>query len=131
MHLKTAGTSYLEALRTLAVVAPGLFREIYRLARERYDEDRASYHVSAEVARTPADGALADADLPSLLDQFDARQVLHVTFGSAFTARAADGTSLLRERLLSALRDNLDVYSAHLVTHFARHLRPFTGEEDQ
>jgi hypothetical protein len=49
VHLKTAGTSYLEALRAVARVDPGLFREILSLARERYDEDRATYHVSAEA----------------------------------------------------------------------------------
>ena len=35
VHLKTAGTSYLEALRTIAAVDPELFREIYVFARER------------------------------------------------------------------------------------------------
>ena len=29
MHLKTAGTSYLEALRAIAIVSPELFRSIY------------------------------------------------------------------------------------------------------
>src|SRR5690606_9398285 len=46
VHLKTAGTSYLEALRTLAALDPGLFRAIFRFALARYEADRASYHVS-------------------------------------------------------------------------------------
>ena len=45
--------SYLEALRTLAALDPALFREIYAFARERYPTDRASYHVSAELAKAP------------------------------------------------------------------------------
>ncbi|MBN1372814.1 MAG: hypothetical protein JW987_12815, partial [Anaerolineaceae bacterium] len=47
LHVKTAGTSYLEALRTLAAAEPGLFENIWVLALERYPTDRASYHVSA------------------------------------------------------------------------------------
>jgi len=125
VHLKTAGTSYLEALRTLAVVDPALFRDIYTLARERYDVDRATYHVSADVSRTAPAGALADADLPRLLDQFDAREMLHVTFGSVLSTRAVDGSWLLRDRLFSALRAHLDAYAANLEAHFVRHLRPF------
>jgi len=38
-------------------------------------------HVSTEVDKVPA--APFDADLPALLDGFHAREVLHVTFGSA------------------------------------------------
>ena len=54
VHLKTAGTSYLEALRTAAAVDPAFFRAIYAFARERYDTDKASYHVSAELGKAPA-----------------------------------------------------------------------------
>ena len=54
VHLKTAGTCYLEALRTLSALDPALFREIYAFARQRYPTDRASYHVSAELAKAAA-----------------------------------------------------------------------------
>jgi hypothetical protein len=86
VHLKTAGTSYLEALRTLAVATPALFREILGLARERYETDRATYHVSARLDRVTAAEDLTDHELASLIDQFDARQVLHVTFGAVLAA---------------------------------------------
>ncbi len=129
VHVKTAGTSYLEALRTIAGVAPPLFREIYRVARERYAADRASYHVSADVDRTPSHTSVPDADLGRLLDDFDAREVLHVTFGSVLSARALDGTWIFRDRLLSTLREHLDAYCANLEAHFVRHLRPFAGKE--
>ena len=36
VHLKTAGTSYVEALRTLAALDPPLFREIYAFARDEF-----------------------------------------------------------------------------------------------
>jgi hypothetical protein len=131
VHLKTAGTSYLEALRTLAVFEPPLFREIYRVARDRYEEDRATYHVSADVNRTAPDAAFADGDLACLLDRFDAREVLHVTFGSVLSSRAPDGTWLFRDRLLSALRTHLGAYAANLEAHFVRHLRPFADGESR
>ena len=65
-----------------------MLREVYAFARERDHDDRASYHVSATLERAPAPGDLAAAALPALLDQFDARQILHVTFWSVLTARA-------------------------------------------
>jgi tagaturonate epimerase len=126
VHLKTAGTSYLEALRTIAVADPVLFRKIYIFSREHYDIDKASYHVSAAVSRTPLPEDLSDAELPRLLDQFDAREVLHVTFGSVLTERTADGQRRFYDRLMNLLRAQPEAYAANLEKHFARHLQPFT-----
>jgi len=117
VHLKTAGTSYLEALRTIAQVKPVLFREILVFARERYDTDRATYHVSAQLSNVPTPDTLGDGDLPGLLDQFDARQVLHVTFGSVLDQ--------FGDRLLATLLENETVHYGMLKTHFQRHLAPF------
>jgi len=117
VHLKTAGTSYLEALRTVAQVEPALFREILALARERYDTDRATYHVSAQLVNVLPTEALDDADLPGLLEQFDARQVLHVTFGSALDRFGGE--------ILSLLAAHEEAHYAALETHFEKHLSPF------
>jgi len=121
VHLKTAGTSYLEALRAVAGIEPGLFRAILDFARGRYDQDKATYHVSADVTKVPAAGALADGDLTALLDQFDARQVLHVTYGSVLTA---DGGKRFGTPLLAALKADEDAHYAVLERHLGRHLAP-------
>ena len=117
VHLKTAGTSYLEALRTVAQVDVTFFREILGFSRDRYEIDRATYHVSAELAKVPAPDAVDDADLPDLLNQFDARQVMHVTFGSVLDT--------FGDRLMTLLRANADVYEDLLDKHFQRHLQCF------
>lgn len=127
VHLKTAGTSYLEALRAVARVSPDLFRAVYAFSRGRYTEDRASYHVSAVLERTPGPGTVTDNALCTLLDEFNVRQVLHVTFGSVLTARGADGTPLFADAIMSLLRSHREVYAECLERHFVRHLRPFVS----
>jgi hypothetical protein len=117
VHLKTAGTSYLEELRAVAKVRPVLFREILACAIERYPQDRATYHVSAELGRVPRPESVPEPDLPNLLDQFDAREVLHVTFGSALDA--------FGDRILDTLRENEEIHYGLLDAHFRRHLLPF------
>jgi tagaturonate epimerase len=123
VHLKTAGTSYLEALHTVASLDPDLFREIYAFARERYEADRASYHVSAQLARAPLPEAVVDG--PGLLNQFDAREILHVTFGSVLTAPAPAGGLRFYDRLRELLLVHADLYAVNLEAHFLRHLKPF------
>jgi hypothetical protein len=125
VHLKTAGTSYLEALRAIAGVKPDLFREILAFAFERYGEDRASYHVSADPAKVPTPEQLADTELATVLDDFDGREMLHVTFGSVLTARDADGSYRFRDRLLAALQADEEAHYAALEAHFDRHIAPF------
>jgi hypothetical protein len=128
VHLKTAGTSYLEALRTIAAVDPGLFSEIYTFARNRFPIDRASYHISAELDRAPLPEAVSN--WPALLEQFDAREILHVTFGSVLTARTPAGKTQFYDRLLSVLHTNAETYAANLEKHFTRHLLPFLGKPE-
>jgi hypothetical protein len=119
VHLKTAGTSYLEALRAVALVGPDLFCRILVLAIERYPQDRATYHVSAELSRVPVPDSLPDEDLAGLLDQFDAREVLHVTFGSALERYG--------EELLAVLAIHEEAHYAALEKHFDKHLSPFVA----
>ena len=126
VHLKTAGTSYLEALRAVARLDPALFRDILRFAVAHYEQDRASYYVSAEVANVPAPDSVSDSASSELLDHFDARQVLHVTFGTVLTAQDQHGELLFRARLLAALEANEEVHYAALQTHIGRHLAPFS-----
>jgi hypothetical protein len=114
LHLKTAGTSYLEALRVMASVDPALFRQVMRLACDRYAEDRRTYHVSADLRKVPPVEMMTDTDLPALLNHFDARQALHVTFGSVLDQFNA--------ALRAMLHTHSAAYHAALKTHFDRHL---------
>jgi hypothetical protein len=123
VHLKTAGTSYLEALRTIAELDVDLFREIFIYARQHYDIDKASYHVSAELSRAPQPNAVKD--WPSLLEQFDTREILHVTFGSVLTGKTPTGEWRFHDRLMNILRANPEAYASNLERHFFRHLTSF------
>jgi hypothetical protein len=128
-HVKTAGTSYLEALRVAAQHDEPLFREIVQYSRSRYDEDRATYHVSATLGDAPESDQVDNVgelertyierweDVPQGKG-FTApgRQILHCTFGSVVT------NENLGPRLIRLLESNLDAYTEALREHFVRHL---------
>jgi hypothetical protein len=117
IHVKTAGTSYLEALRVLAKHEPDLFLKIYGLGRARYETERASYHVSARLEQLPR-----ERDLPALLEDFHAREVLHVTFGSALLRHGVE--------LKAALHKHRDAYHEGLRVHFERHLNKLEAQHE-
>lgn len=128
-HVKTAGTSYLEAVRVAARCNAKLFRQIIDFSRGRYETDRATYHVSATLEDAPpADDIVSTVELErQYLGIWNetptgvgftqpGRQILHCTFGSVLT----------HEELGPALKglavDRADVYTELLCEHFTRHL---------
>ena len=128
-HVKTAGTSYLEALRVVLRHDEALFRRIVDFSRDRYDTDKATYHVHATVNATPPQTDLPDAealekvylerwqDVPAGKAFTEAgRQILHCTFGSVLT----DGE--LGPAVHQCLHDHPDTHREILADHFARHL---------
>jgi hypothetical protein len=129
-HVKTAGTSYLEALRVVARHDEPLFRRVIEVSRRHYDRDKATYHVSAEIGKLPNPADVRDvvelekvylerwSDVPPGKGFTEpGRQVLHCTFG----------TILMDPELGASIRDLLhahkDTYTEILADHFERHLR--------
>lgn len=116
VHVKTSGTSWLEALRIIARRDRALFREILRLSIDGYAQNRRSYHLDGEVERIPD---VDDEWLPTLLDNDDARQVVHVAFGPALET--------FYDRIYAVLNANIEAYWEVLRRHFEKHLQPFRG----
>ncbi|MBM4168998.1 MAG: hypothetical protein FJ215_07555 [Ignavibacteria bacterium] len=125
VHVKTAGTSYLEALRVTAAKEPALFREILDFCRGIYEEEKKTYHVSAELSRVKEAASYSDAEVLNLFEDNDARQVLHVTFGKVLTTTAAGGGFRFKDRILHCLNEYEETWCAFLEKHFRRHLDPF------
>lgn len=126
VHVKTAGTSYLEALRTVAEADPELFREILEYSRERFEEDKKTYHISGKPSDIPPDDELRDEDLTKLLEDDHARQVLHVTYGSILNG-SDPISSDFKKRMIQCLTLHEDLYENNLENHFDKHLSPFLG----
>ncbi|MDZ7292284.1 MAG: tagaturonate epimerase family protein, partial [candidate division KSB1 bacterium] len=118
VHVKTAGTSYLEALRTIAEKEPALFSEILDFARGRYETDKASYHVSAKLERVPPAQNCTLERFLRLFEDNDARQVLHVTFGSVLTCKDSAGKPVFKDRILRALEQHEEAHYENLCRHY-------------
>jgi len=124
-HVKTAGTSYLEALKVIAAKKPDLFREILDFSRNLYETEKKSYHVSADINKVLPAKELTDQQLIALFDSNDARQVLHVTFGRVLTDKEPSGNYLFKDKILQCLIENEETHYDFLIKHFIKHLEPF------
>ena len=129
-HVKTAGTSYLEALRVVARHDEALFRAIIEFGRSRYETDKATYHVSATLDSAPAPADVTDtvelereylelwSEVPEGIGfTKPGRQILHCTFGSTLTHPE------FGPAVRGVLEAHPDTYTEVLADHFERHLR--------
>jgi tagaturonate epimerase len=127
VHVKTSGTSYLEALRTVAKMEPDLLREILKFACIHFETERQSYHISAQLKNIPPAEKCTDADVLNLFDQLDARQLFHVTFGKVLSSKDDSGKYLFKDKIFDCLIKNENMHYEILQRHFKRHLDPFNS----
>ena len=121
-HLKTAGTNWLEAVRVLANHDPELFRKMHAYAIEYFPVAQAYYHITPDVESIKPIDDVADADLPDYMEDRNARQVWHVTYGILLTAVDDGGNRLFKDDFFAMLDKYEDEYSATLVRHIGKHL---------
>ena len=117
VHLKTAGTSWAEALRVIANNDPDLMRQMLTLALESFEANRKSYHLSCDPTRIPTDPT--DDEVGRLMDIIDSRQVLHVGYGAILDEYGP--------RMYQVWNDNEDEHYGIIADHFVKHLAPFAA----
>lgn len=116
-HIKTSGTSWLEAVKVIARMEPALYRDMHRRALETFEKAKAYYVVHADPARIRPLEETIDEDLWRYLEQDDARQLLHITYGYLLREDAELGC-----RIQEALACHRQQYEQALKAHFIRHL---------
>lgn len=125
IHVKTAGTSYLEALKVVAMRDPELFRKILDFSASLYDEEKKSYHVTADMKKIKPGKEYKDEELEGLFTSTDVRQALHVTYGRVLTEKNENSEYKFRTGIYKCLERNEDLHYQLLIKHFHRHLEPF------
>jgi len=121
-HLKTAGTNWLEAMRVVAGTNPALYRRMHAYALEHFHEALAYYHVKADIRKVKPLDQVADADLPSYMDDDDARQLIHITYGILLQAKDGEGRSLFKDEFFRTLSEQEEAYENALRRHIGKHL---------
>ncbi len=117
LHIKTSGTSWLEAIRVIAFHDPVLYRVIHKAAQEGYPEMSKVYHTTADISNIRNVDELYDDQLPKLLDLPEARQMLHITFGVILNNK------FIRPLFFAALHKYEHEYIENLKNRFEKHIQ--------
>jgi hypothetical protein len=98
VHIKTAGTNWLEAKHALA----------------NLDEAKKLYVIGAKTEKIADIDTLEDGQLPGYMDLDDSRQILHITYGLLLDE--------MRDEIYAVLDEHEEEYYAGLQAHIGRHL---------
>ena len=119
-HVKTAGTSFLEAVKTIAAADTGLYRDILALAIDTFHDNASHYQISADVSLVPDPATLETGTALDLLtNDTNTRQVIHIAYGVILDRFDAP--------FRAALATERDRYGGYLLAHLGHHLELLTG----
>ncbi|MBN1523711.1 MAG: hypothetical protein JW904_04440 [Spirochaetales bacterium] len=116
LHLKTAGTSWLEAMRCISVCNAELYRKMHKKAFAYFPEASKFYHITADLTKIKEIDEVSDKDLPKFLEQDESRQLLHITYGGLVNDPE------IREEFFNTLTDNEEKLIEILEKHFTKHV---------
>ena len=121
-HIKTAGTSWLEEAKVIAMKDPALYREIHQFALENFEKDRESYNLTTDLSRIPGIDTITNDELINLFKQNDSRQLIHITYGSILRAKDNVGKNIFKDRIYQVLFRYEEEHYRELSAHIRRHL---------
>ncbi len=110
-HIKTSGTSWLEAVRLIASTDTDFFAELYKLCLDNLIESKKAYHVYITPEHFPAD---VPADVMAFFDLNEVRQLFHISYGVLLDT--------CKDRIYEALKTNEDKHYEFVSDHIKRHL---------
>lgn len=111
-HIKTSGTSWLQAVKLIASVDATFLAELYELCLENLSESKKAYHVKITHDDFPSE---LPADLMGFFEQPDVRQLFHISYGVLLDNEGG--------RIFETLRANEDRHYDFVAEHIERHLK--------
>jgi hypothetical protein len=91
-HVKTSGTSWLQAVQLIAQTDTTLFTELYRLCLLHLEESKQAYQVPLSAGQFPP---MPPSDLKDFLAKPSVRQLFHISYGVLLEEAGGEIRSLL------------------------------------
>ncbi|MCX8082224.1 MAG: tagaturonate epimerase family protein [bacterium] len=119
IHIKTSGTSWIEAVKLIAMKDFGLFLEILKNCLKDFKENSASYEISAKPEKIDLE-EIKDISVEDLFRDNNIRQIIHISYGSIL---GKSNSKEVKERFLKILYKYEEEYHTLLKSHLDNHLR--------
>lgn len=114
-HVKTSGTSWLEAVQLISYKDPKLFRLLFQLSLDNFGESRQAYHITTTLDEVPDISKFSDKSLPRIFSDDAVRQLLHISYGILLKK--------FKKEIYSVLKLYKEEYYQMIESHLGKHLK--------
>ncbi|MFQ3548205.1 MAG: tagaturonate epimerase family protein [Armatimonadota bacterium] len=111
-HIKTSGTSWLQAVKLVCYANPNLFSELYEICIETLPESKKAYHVDITQEHFPTE--LPD-DIRAFYANPDVQQLFHISYGALLDRKKDD--------IIQTLIENEQDHYQFVTDHINKHLQ--------
>lgn len=115
-HIKTSGTSWLQAMKTISEVEPDFYRKLHKAALEAFPTASQYYKVTPDFENLTEIDYINNENLSSIFDNPDDRRVLHIAYGEILNNKE------LKIKFFEILEKNVEHYWISIENHIRRHL---------
>ncbi|MCM8824556.1 MAG: tagaturonate epimerase family protein [Candidatus Omnitrophica bacterium] len=117
-HVKTSGTSWIEAMKTIAVGDRNLFVDCMDVAMKNFVKNAASYEISADISKINME-EIKQKDIQNIFSDKNIRQVIHISYGSIIGSENPQ----LKNRFFSTIERSFELYTQFVEEHLGCHIR--------
>ncbi len=117
-HIKTSGTSWLEAVRVIAKYEPDLFEELYYISLENLEESKKAYKVNIKKEDFPKE---IKEEYVEFFNKDIVRQLFHISYGILLDEK--------KEEIYRTLDKYEEEHYSFVYQNIKRHLKALFKEE--
>lgn len=123
-HIKTSGTSWIQAMKTIAVVDRDFFIECIKIAVKDFEKNSASYEISTDISKISIEKIKQDC-VDDIFSDNNIRQLIHISYGSIL----GENNPELKNKFYSLIEKNLPLYTQFVEEHLQKHISLLSKKE--
>ncbi|HXK44654.1 MAG TPA: tagaturonate epimerase family protein [bacterium] len=119
-HVKTSGTSWIQSLKTIAVVDREFFARCMEVALKDFEKNSKSYEISADISKVNSE-RMRNENLEEMFLDNNVRQLIHISYGSII-GNTPEGQKM-KEHYYTLIKKNYELYFRFVEGHLKKHVQ--------
>lgn len=115
-HVKTSGTSWIQAMKTIAAVDRNFFVECLEEFVKQFEKNSISYEISADMSKIDFE-KIKKENIDELFSDKHLRQLIHISYGTILGSG-----NKLKNDFYDAIEKNLKLYLQFVEEHLKKHI---------
>ncbi|HOK79484.1 MAG TPA: tagaturonate epimerase family protein [bacterium] len=122
-HVKTSGTSWIQAMKTIAAIDREFFMKCLEVALKDFEKNSRSYEISTDISRINLE-KIRNENLDEIFSDNHIRQLIHISYGSIIGN--APESQEMKQHYNILIEKNCELYFRFIEEHLKKHVQLLT-----